>query len=124
MKITTIIIRTLVGLFLLFASITYFYPVAPEPVFTGKMKIFTDGIAATSYLMPLAKIVELLCGLSFVSGKFTKLFGIILVPISLNILLINIYLIPEGLPFAGVLFLGNLFVLYSNWGSYKGILKA
>lgn len=124
MKITTIIIRTLVGLFLLFASITYFFPVFPEPVFTGKMKTFTDGIAASYYLMPLAKIVELLCGLSFVSGKFTKLFGIVLVPISLNILLINIYLVPEGMPIAGALFLGNLFVLYSNWSSYKAILKA
>ena len=124
MKITTIIVRTLIGLFLLFASITYFFPITPLPVFTGKMKIFVDGIGATGYLMTLAKWVELLCGLSFVSNKFTRLFAVVLMPVSLNILLINVFMIPEGTPIAAILFLGNVFVMYTNWNSYKEMLKA
>jgi hypothetical protein len=31
---------------------------------------------------------------------------------------------PDGIVIAGALLLGNLFVIYSNWGSYKSILKA
>ena len=89
MRITTIIIRTLVGLLMLFASLNYFFHFAEEPVFTGQMKVFSDGIAASGYLMPLAKILELLCGLSFVTGKFTKLFGIVLLPITVNIFFIK-----------------------------------
>jgi uncharacterized membrane protein YphA (DoxX/SURF4 family) len=88
------------------------------------MKVFSDGIAASGYLMPLAKILELLCGLSFVTGKFTKLFGIVLLPITVNIFFINVNLMPDGVVIAGALFLGNLFVIYSNWSSYKSILKA
>ena len=124
MKITTIVIRTLVGLLMLFASINYFLHLTPEPAFTGKMKVFSDGIAASGYLMQLAKIVELLCGLSFVTGKFTKLFGIVLLPLTINIFLINVNLMPDGVVIAGALLFGNLFVIYSNWSSYNSMLKA
>lgn len=121
MRIATIIIRVLVGLFLLFASVTYFLKSFPVPQMTGNMKTFNDGLAASGYLMPLAKAVELICGLSFVTGKFLKISAIILVPITLNILLINIFMAPEGTPIAAVLFLANLFIIYRNWDSYKGL---
>ena len=119
MKIATIIIRVLVGLFLLFASVTYFLKLFPEPTFTGNMKTFSDGLNASGYLMPLAKAVELICGLSFVTGKFIKISAVILVPVTLNILLINIYILTNGLPIAAGLFLANLFIIYTNWSSYK-----
>jgi hypothetical protein len=45
-------------------------------------------------------------------------------PVSLNILLINIFMMPEGAPIAAILFLGNVFVMYTNWNSYKEMLKA
>ncbi len=109
---------------MLFASLNYFFHFAPEPAFTGKMKVFSDGIAASGYIMPMAKIVELLCGLSFVTGKFTKLFGIVLLPITVNIFFINVNLMPDGVVIAGALLIGNLFVIYSNWNSYNSILKA
>ncbi len=121
MRIVIIIVRVLMGLLLLFASLNYFFHFVAEPQQTGTMKVFSDGIAATVYLMPLVKVVELLCGLSLISGKFLKLFAIVLIPITLNILLINIYLMPSGIPIAGTLFLGNLLIVYSNWGSYKNL---
>jgi hypothetical protein len=59
-----------------------------------------------------------------VTGKFTKLFGIVLLPITINIFLINVKLMPDGVIISGALLLGNLFVIYSNWSSYNSILKA
>lgn len=123
MRIVTIIVRVLLGLFLLFASVTYFLKTFPEPAFTGNMKTFSDGLVASGYLMGFAKLVELMCGLSFVTGKFVRLFAIVLVPVSLNILLINIFMMPDGIPIAAVLFIGNLFLIYRNWDSYKEIVK-
>jgi uncharacterized membrane protein YphA (DoxX/SURF4 family) len=124
MKIATIIIRVLLGLFLLFASLSYFFHLFPEPEQTGNMKLFNDGLKASGYLMPLAKFVELIVGLSWVSGKFMKISNIILIPVSLNILLINIFMMPEGIPIAVILFLGNLFLIYKNWESYKELFTA
>lgn len=119
MKVSIIIVRILIGIFMLFASITYFFHLVPEPIFTGNMKTFNEGLSASKYLMPLAKSVELIAGLTIISGKFIKIGVVILVPVSLNILLINIFLMPEGIPIAAFLFLGNLFLIYSNWNSYK-----
>jgi uncharacterized membrane protein YphA (DoxX/SURF4 family) len=124
MRIATIIVRLLLGALLLFASISYFFHLMPEPVFTGNMKTFNDGIAASGYLMPLAKVVELIAGLTFVTGKFMKIGAVIAVPVTLNILLINAFMMPEGTPIAAALFLGNLFLIYTNWSSYKHLFTA
>ncbi|MGL2964436.1 DoxX family protein [Flavobacterium sp. RSB2_4_14] len=121
MKIVTIIIRTLIGLFLLFVSIGFFLKLFPEPVTTGDFKAFQVGLIASSYLMPLAKSVELLCGLSYVSGKYVTLANIVILPVTLNILLINYFMTPDNLPIAGLLFLGNLFMIYRYWSNYKTI---
>ena len=112
------------GLLLLFASLSYFLNFSEEPNSTGDLKLFMDGLMASKYMMPLAKTVELICGISFVTGKFIKICAMILVPVTLNILLINIFMMPEGTPIAAALFLGNLFIIYKNWDSYKALFVA
>ena len=121
MKILTIVIRVLIGLFLLFASISYFLHLTPEPVTTGDFKAFQLGLVASTYLMPLAKAVELLCGLSYVIGKYVTLANIVILPVTLNILLINYFMAPATLPIAIVLFLANLFLIYRYWDNYKTV---
>jgi len=124
MKIATLIVRILIGVLLLFASLSYFlkFGEPPEPI--GNMKTVMTGFVAAKYVLPVAKLVELICGLSFLTGKFIKISAILLVPISLNILLINVFLMPEGTQIAAPLFLGNLFLIYRNWDSYKGLFVA
>ena len=121
MKIATIIVRVLIGLLLLFASVSFFLKLAPEPVVTGNFKAFQIGLVASSYLIPLAKAVELLCGLSYVTGKYVTLANILILPITVNILFINYFMTPEGLPIAIPLFLGNLFLIYRYWDNYKTV---
>lgn len=124
MKITTLIVRILIGALLLFASLSYFFKFGEQPEVIGDMKTVMTGFMATKYILPIAKSVELICGLSFITGKFMKISSLILVPITLNILLINVFLMPEGIPIAAALFTGNLFLIYRNWDSYKGLFVA
>jgi uncharacterized membrane protein YphA (DoxX/SURF4 family) len=121
MKIATIIVRVLIGLLLLFASISFFLKLVPEPVTTGDFKAFQIGLMASTYLMPLAKAVELLCGLAYVTGKYVTLANIVILPVTLNILLINYFMAPETLPIAAAIFLGNLFLIYRYWNNYKSV---
>ena len=121
MKIAVIIVRVLIGLMFLFASITYFLNLAPPPEFTGNTKTFMDGIAASGYIMPVSKVFELLCGLAFVSGRFVALAVILIFPIALNILLINAIHLPSGLPIAIPLFLGILFLAYYYRRNYAAL---
>lgn len=121
MKIATTIIRVLLGALFVFASVSFFLKLAPEPETTGDFKAFQVGLVSAGYLMPLAKAIELLCGLSFLSGKFVSLANLVILPVSLNILLINLFMTPEHLPIAIFVIFGNLFLIYKYWGNYKGI---
>ncbi|AYN04741.1 MULTISPECIES: DoxX family membrane protein [unclassified Flavobacterium] len=124
MKIATIIIRTLIGLLLLFASVSYFLHLMPEPEVTGNFKAFNVGLIASTYIMPLAKSIELICGIAFVTGRYVTLANILILPITINILFINYFMTPENLPVAGLLFLGNLFLIYRYWDNYKSVFTA
>lgn len=124
MRIATIIVRVLLGLLLLFSSVSYFFHLFPEPELTGDMKTFNEGLAASKYLIPLVKVIELLCGVAFVSGKFIRLANIVFLPVSVNILLTHVFLAPEGLAIAAFVFLANVFLIYRYWDSYKGMLTA
>jgi len=123
MKITTIIVRVLLGALMLFASISYFFNLGEQPEPTGDMATVMGGFMATKYLFPLIKTVELLAGLMLVSGKFVKLGAIILLPVSVNIFLIHAFIAPADLPIAGFVLFANLFLIYANWDSYKEIVK-
>ena len=123
MKIATLIVRSLLGILFLYTSISYFLHLNPEPATTGNFKAFQVGLVASTYLIPLAKTLELLCGLSFVTGKFTTLANIVIFPVIINILLINYFLTPESLPIAIGIFLANIFLIYSHWENYKGLFK-
>ncbi|KIA97554.1 MULTISPECIES: hypothetical protein [unclassified Flavobacterium] len=125
MKIATIIIRTLIGLLLLFASISFFFHLMPaEPAANDNFKAFNSGLVASTYLMPLAKSIELICGIAFVTGRFVTLANILILPITINILFINYFMSPENLPIAALLFLGNIFLIYRYWDNYKTVFTA
>lgn len=124
MKIAVIIVRILIGLMFLMASITYFLNFAPPPELTGNAKAFTDGLTASGYVMPVVKFIELLCGLAFVAGRFVALAIVLIFPIALNILLTNLFLLPGGLPIVIPLFLGILFLAFAYIENYKPMLSA
>ena len=119
MKIATIIVRIFLGGLLVFASVMFFLKLAPEPETTGDFKAFQVGLIASSYLMPLAKGLELLCGLSFLTNKYVTLANIIILPVTFNILLINIFMSPENLPIGVFILLANVFLIYRYWHNYK-----
>ena len=123
MKIALIIVRSLMGLLFLFASVTYFFNLITPPEPTGALKIFNDGLKASIYLMPTVKVIELLCGIAFLSGKFIPLAAVLISPIIVNIFFVNAFLAPEGLPVAIFLVLANVFVIYNYRESYKSLLK-
>ncbi len=119
MKIATIIVRTLMGLIFTYASVLFFLKMAPETESVGAFKAFQVGLIASNYIMPLAKAIELICGIAFLTNKFTTLANIVILPVTLNILLINYFMTPENMPVAILVFLGNLFLIFSYWKNYK-----
>jgi uncharacterized membrane protein YphA (DoxX/SURF4 family) len=111
------------GLLFLFASITYFFKLITPPPSTGAMKVFDDGLEAARYLMPTVKVIELICGLAFVTGRFVPLATVLIAPIIVNIFCIHLFLAPEGLLIAVFLVLANAFLAYYHREVYRPLLK-
>ncbi|WP_221391775.1 hypothetical protein [Dyadobacter sp. NIV53] len=124
MKIAVIVVRVLMGLLFLFASIVVLFNLMPQPETTGKVKIFNEGIAAAGYFIPILKVIELICAISLLSGFYLRLFTIVLFPITIHIFLFHAFLSPEGLPVAIFLLFGNLFLAYHYRESYSSLLVA
>ena len=123
MKIAALIVRVLMGLLFLFASITYLFKLITPPPTTGAMKVFSDGLNASVYIMPTVKVMELLCGLAFVSGKFVRLAVVVIFPIIVNIVGVHLFLDPSGLTVAIPLALAEIFLVAYYWKSYKILLQ-
>ena len=124
MKIAVIIVRVLMGLLFLFASIVVLFKLVPQPEQTGNVKIFMDGVNASGYLMPLIKITELLCGIAFVAGRFVPLATVVIAPIIVNIFFFHVFVDTSGLPVAVFLVLANIFLAYAYWDKFKPLLEA
>lgn len=119
-----IIVRTLMGLLFLFASISVLLNLFPQPPMEGVVKTFNEGIESVGYFMPLLKITELLCGIAFVTGRFVPLATVVIAPIIVNIFFFHAFVDRTGLPVAIFLVLANIFVAYYYRASYAGLLKA
>ena len=120
MKIAVVIVRVLLGLLLVFASVAYFFDLVEAPEMEGDLLLFNQGIAAAGYLLPLVKTLELLCGLAFLSGFFVPLATVVIFPIAINILGVHLFLDPAGLPVALFLLVGNLFLAYAcRWHYHR-----
>lgn len=124
MKIAVIIIRSLLGLMFLWASAAYFLKLYPTPVMTGSVKTFNEGIAASVYLMPFVKGVELICAILLLVGRYVALALVALFPIMLNIVCFHAFLQPEALPLVGTLLIMLLFLAYTQRAKYAPLFTA
>jgi len=124
MKTAIFLIRTVIGILLILIALAYFFNLLPDLSTTGDFKAFQLGLISSVYLMPMVKTIELLCGISYVVGKYVALSNLMVLPVSINILFLNFFLNPNGLPLALFVFLGNLFLIYSYWKNYKPLFIA
>ncbi|GBF50918.1 DoxX family protein [Leptospira ryugenii] len=124
MKIAVIVVRTLVGALFAFGAVAYFGNFVPQPELTGNMKIFMEGLAASGYLITVAKVVELLVGIAFLSGRFVPLAAVIISPIIVNIFFIHLFLDRKTLPVAIALVLSNAFIAYAHRSHYAPLFRS
>ncbi|MCF2444802.1 hypothetical protein L0657_12610 [Dyadobacter sp. CY345] len=122
MRIAAIIVRVLMGLMFLFSAAVFFFKIIPVPEMTGPIKTFNEGLAASGYFMPFLKGVETIAGLALIAGLFVPLATVVLLPITVNIFLVHLFLAPEGIPIAIFMFGGNLFLAYYYRKHYSSML--
>src|SRR5262245_47370353 len=124
MRIAAIIARCLMGALFVFASVAYFFQFVTPPPMEGPIKVFNEGMAASVYMFPLVKAIELLCGVAFLMGRFVPLALVLIAPVVVNITLVHAFLDPKGLPVALFLVVAAAFLAYVHRDSYRPLFKA
>jgi uncharacterized membrane protein YphA (DoxX/SURF4 family) len=81
-------------------------------------------LVATGYLIMLVKLVEVVAGLMILTGRFLPLGLILLAPVSVNILLLHVFLDQGGLPMAIFIIVAQLFLAWAYRDSFSGVLQA
>lgn len=123
MKIAMIVVRTLMGLFLLYASVAYFFNLMPAPPTMPEAVITYNKGIAVAHLLTIAKAVELICGLLLVLGLFVPLATVLIFPITVNIVLMHAFADPANIGGGILLLVFNLFLAWYYRKNYAPLFQ-
>lgn len=122
-KIPTVA-RVLLGLVFLVFGLNGFLQFMPQPPMPEKAGAFLGGLAASGYLFPLLKSVEVAAGALLLSNRFVPLALALLAPVLVNIVAFHVVLAPGGLGIALVLLGLELYLAWAYRDAYKPMLAA
>ena len=118
------IARLILGLGYTIFSLNFFFHFFPLPQPPEAMGKIEGAIFATGYWFQFVKITELVGGLLLLSGLFVPLAIVILAPVTLNIIVMHLFLDPAGMAPALVLFILNVYLGLAYIKYYKPMLQA
>lgn len=114
MKNATTVFRILLGFIYLVFGLDYFLHFIPyQPMHTGKVEAFKEGLKGTGYFYPMIKSIQIAGGISLLVNRYAPFFAVVLFPISLNVLLFHTILVPSGWLMGVFLMVPNLFLGYA-----------
>ncbi len=116
--------RIVLGLIFTVFGLNGFLNFIPLPELSGNAAVFMGGLAASGYLFPLMKVVEILCGLMLLAGRYVPLALTLLASIVINIFFFHVALDSSGMPLAVLILVLQLYLAWSYRSSFQGVLKA
>ncbi len=124
LPIADVLARSVLGLiFFVFGlnGFLHFYEPAPPH---GAIAQFMGGLAATGYMLPLIKGVEVVGGMLLLANRFVPLALALLAPDVVNIVLFHAFMDPKRAGIAVVLLGLEVFLAWSRRDLYRPMLRA
>lgn len=115
--------RILLGLIFFVFGLNGFLQFIPQPPPPPAGGAFLGALAATGYMFPMIKGVEVVAGAMLLGNRFVPLALTLLAPILVNIAAYHLVLAP-GLPMVVALLGLELFLAWSYRDSFRGVLAA
>ena len=116
------VIRILLGLFVLVFGLNKFFHFIPMEAPTGDAGAYFGALSSSKTLI-LVAIVEIAAGLALILNKFGALMALILMSVSVNAVLFHATLDPGNSAGAIALLVLNILALYGYKDKYKDILS-
>lgn len=123
MKIAVIIVRVLMGIMFLQASLMFFLKMYPaQPEMSKDVMTYMNGLMI-GHTLEIIKTIELVCALCFLVGRYVALATVVLFPITVNIFLYHVMLDPSNMLVAALIMMAHLFLIYAYRKNYAGMLN-
>ena len=123
-RITSLILRVLLGLVFVVFGLNGFFGFLPMPPMEGGAASFMGALAATGYMFPLIKGTEVVAGALLLSGRGLPLGLVMLAPILVNILAFHLVLTPGESGMAVALVAMSLGLAWIHRSAWRGLLSA
>lgn len=120
------IARLVLGLFLLAsggAGLLHLMP-PPPPGLPAAAVAFNTGMLQSGYMFPLVAGTQALVGALLLLNRFVPLALTLLAPFVVNALAFHVFLVPAGLPAAGVLLALELYLAWTYRDAFRPMLAA
>ena len=118
------IARNLLGVIFFVSGLNGFLPFIPQPTMPAAAGAFAGALAATGYMFPLIKSVEVIAGALLLSTRFVPLALALLAPDVVNIVLFHAVLAPGGLGIALLLLVFELATAWAYRDAFASMLRA
>ena len=115
--------RLLLGLVFFVFGLNGFLQFLPTPPAPERAMAFMGALAATGYMFPLIKGVEVVAGALLLSNRFVPLALAIVAPNVVNIVLLHSILAPGGLPVALLVLALELFTAWCYRDAFAPMLR-
>lgn len=115
----TLILKIILGLLLVVFGSNKFIGFLPDFEFTNPQAGILMGAFATSYVLKVVGLIEIMAGILLGINKYVPFALIVLAPISVNIILFHATLDPMNIGPGAFVFLANAYLIYKNWNSYR-----
>jgi uncharacterized membrane protein YphA (DoxX/SURF4 family) len=116
--------RILLGLIFFVFGLNFFLHFIPQPPMAGPAGAFAGAMFATGYLFVLLKVVEVVCGVMLLAGRFVPLALALLAPVVVNIVFFHAFLAPAGIVLPLVVLALEIFLAWSYRSAYRPMLAA
>ena len=115
--------RIVLGLIFFVFGLNGFLQFMPMPPMPEPAGAFIGALAATGYMLPLIKGIEVIAGLLLLRGRFVPLALVLLAPIIINIAAFHLVLAPNVVMVVALLAL-ELYLAWSYRDAFRGMLEA
>ena len=119
MTTLTTIARIVSAIFLVVLGSNGFFNFLPYQEMSDSANAFMGAINSVKFIFPLIGLIEIVSGILLLAKKAIPFVLIMVLPILVNAMIFHVSLNPEGMLFATICFVCNIFLLYHNRESYK-----
>jgi hypothetical protein len=123
MRYLTIVLRYLLGIVFFVFGLNGFLQFIPLPPYPGPAGAFLGALAATGYLFPLLKTIEVVGGALLLGNRFVPLALTLLAPALVNIVLFHTVLAPAS-PLVFIMLFAEIYLAWAYRDAFRPMLAA